>query len=175
MARKGRNSKRNGDHSRAPSAPSHGDNPNRANMIPALPSSSVLLPIISTFDPTKVKTKMWKTENLDVEGLSSSEAIPMYGGSMCREEFLYFLHCFQDFVDSYDVTTGKKLFAAFWSQLYGPVKQRWESLIDGNTRSSIDDFKKFRSQWISKMFDPTDYAPQVHYLMQVKKPRELTI
>jgi hypothetical protein len=176
MTRKGRSSKRSGDRSHPPSASSTGETtPNRMNTIPAVSSSFVLLPIVSTFDSTKVKTKTWKTENLDVEGLSSSEAIPMYGGSMCREEFLYFLHCFQEFIDNYDITTGKKLFAAFRSQLYGPAKQRWEALTEGNSRSTVEDFKKLRSQWISELFDPTDYAAQVQYLTQVKKPREMSI
>ena len=176
MPRKKGNPKRGGGGSRPPNPPGSGNT--RANLIPAVPSSTtsnVLLPIISTFEVTKMKTKTWKTENLDIEGLKSEESITMYGGSLCREEFLYFLHSFQDFTESYDITTGKQLFGAFRSQLYGPAKQRWDSLTEGNAKVSVDDFKRFRFAWVCELFDTTDYDLQVHYLMEVKKPREMSI
>ena len=122
-----------------------------------------------------MKHKTWKNEALELEGLKSDEAVPMYGGSLCREEFLYFLHSFQDFVESHDLTIGKHYFGTFRAQLYGPAKQRWDTLIEGNAKSSIDDFKRFRLSWTCEMFDTTDYDSQVHYLMEVKKPRDMSV
>jgi hypothetical protein len=174
MPRKGRNPKRGGGGSRPPNAPSSGDN-TRSNFIPAVPSSttsSVLLPLISSFDSTKMQKKIWKT---DIEGLKSEEAVPMYGGSLNREEFLYFLHAFQDFASSFDLTTGKQLFGAFRSLLYGPAKERWDTLTDGNAKTSLDDFKRFRLAWLSELFDVTDYDSQLHYLQEVKKPRDMSV